>query len=141
MSHHFYQTCAYFTAARYMRTMEQLTDKIFAPTGMKPAYSYLMMALQDEHPQTIKQLSIKLGYERSTTSRLAKVLAQKQLVTLQAQGRATSIALTAASGDFLVTANHCLDDLTVTTDQLLGSDKAPMIALLTTNNQKIREEL
>ena len=141
MIHHFYQTCAYFTAARYMRSVEQLTDKIFAPTGLKPAYSYIMMALEDHHPQTIKELSTKLGYERSTISRLTKTLAQKGLVNLQAQGRATSIDLTSASATFLVTANQCLDQLTATTDRLMGPDKAPMTTLLTANNQKIREDL
>ncbi|MGQ4558120.1 MarR family winged helix-turn-helix transcriptional regulator [Levilactobacillus hammesii] len=141
MAHQFYETCAYFTAARYLRAVEQLTDKIFAPTGLKPAYSYIMMALEDQHPQTIKELSTKLGYERSTISRLVKSLAQQKLVTLQAQGRATSIDLTADSAPFLVTANRCLSHLTATTDQLLGADKAPMTHLLTTNNQKIREDL
>jgi len=141
MSHHFTETCAYFTAARYMRAMEQLTDKIFAPTGMKPAYSYIMMTLEDVHPQTIKELSTKLGYERSTISRLAKVLAQRNLVTLQAQGRATSIDLASVSQDFLIIANRCLDNLTTTTDDLMGTDKAPMTSLLTTNNQKIRDRL
>lgn len=141
MTHHFYQTCAYFTAARYMRSVERLTDKIFAPTGLKPAYSYIMMALEDHHPQTIKELATKLGYERSTISRLTKTLAQRELVTLQAQGRATSIDLTAQSADFLATANHCLDQLTATTDRLMGSDKAAMTTLLTSNNQKIREDL
>lgn len=141
MAHQFYQTCAYFTAARYLRAVEQLTDKIFAPTGMKPAYSYIMMALEDQHPQTIKELSTKLGYERSTISRLTKTLAQKELVSLKAKGRATSIDLTDNSAEFLASANECLNQLTATTDRLLGANKAPMTALLTTNNQKIREEL
>jgi len=68
-------------------------------------------------------------------------LAQRNLVTLQAQGRATSIDLASDSQDFLIIANRCLDNLTTTTDDLMGADKAPMTSLLTTNNQKIRERL
>lgn len=141
MAHHFTTTCAYFTAARYMRSVEQLADRIYAPTGMKPAYAYIMLALEDQHPQTIKALSTHLGYERSSISRMVKTLANRQLVTLTAQGRATSIDLTTASADFLRTANACLTAFGNATDDLLGDTKAPMTALLTENNQKLREGL
>ncbi len=141
MPHHFTTTCAYFTAARYMRSIEQLADKIYAPTGMKPAYAYIMMTLEDTHPLTIQQLSHRLGYERSSISRMVKTLANKQLVTLTAQGRATQIALAPASVGFLQIANACLATFSQTTDNLLGDQKAPMTQLLTNNNQKIREDL
>lgn len=139
MAHHFTTTCAYFTAARYMRSVEQLADRFYAPTGMKPAYAYIMLALEDQHPQTIKALSTRLGYERSSISRMVKTLANRQLVRLSAQGRATSIDLTTTSADFLQTANACLRAFSQATDDLLGETKAPMTELLTTNNQKLRE--
>lgn len=141
MTHHFTTTCAYFTAARYMRTVEQLADNLYAPTGMKPAYAYIMMALEDHHPQTIMSLSTALGYERSSISRMVKTLANKELVLLSAQGRATSIDLGPASAAFLQTANQCLTTFSQATDDLLGATKAPMTQLLTQNNQKIRENL
>ncbi|MFC6261738.1 MarR family winged helix-turn-helix transcriptional regulator [Levilactobacillus fujinensis] len=141
MTHHFTQTCAYFTAARYMRSIEQLADKIYAPTGMKPAYAYIMMTLEDSNPLTIQQLSRRLGYERSSISRMVKTLAAKQLVTLTPQGRATLISLSATSAAFLQSANDCLMVFGQTTTDLLGDQKAPMTKLLTSNNQKIREEL
>ncbi|WP_125584055.1 helix-turn-helix domain-containing protein [Levilactobacillus cerevisiae] len=140
MTHHFTQTCAYFTAARYMRAVEQLADQVYAPTGMKPAYAYIMMALEDTHPQTIMQLSTTLGYERSSISRMVKTLAAQQLVTLTAQGRATSIDLAPASAAFLKTANDCLIKFGQRTDDLLGTTKAPMTDLLTENNLKLRED-
>ncbi|WP_225428254.1 MarR family winged helix-turn-helix transcriptional regulator [Levilactobacillus enshiensis] len=124
-----------------MRSIEQLADKIYAPTGMKPAYAYIMMTLEDTHPLTIQQLSHRLGYERSSISRMVKTLANKQLVTLTAQGRATQIALAPASVGFLQIANACLATFSQTTDNLLGDQKAPMTQLLTNNNQKIREDL
>ncbi|WP_137625921.1 MarR family transcriptional regulator [Lactiplantibacillus pingfangensis] len=137
-THHFTRTCAYFTAARYMRSIEQLADQTYAPTGMKPAYAYIMMTLQDAHPLTIMQLAQALGYERSTVSRMVKTLAQQQLVTLAAAGRATTIDLGPASSEFLTTANQCLVQFGQLTDQLLGADKPAMTTLLTTNNQKLR---
>ncbi|MFC6182036.1 MarR family transcriptional regulator [Lactiplantibacillus daowaiensis] len=139
--HHFYQTCAYFTAARYMRSIEQVADQTFAPTGLKPAYSYIMMALEDQHPMTIMQIADQLGYERSTVSRMVKSLSQKKLTTLATAGRATTVDLGPASVEFLKTANQCLTQFGQLTDQYLGTDKAPMTTLLTDNNQKLRSHL
>lgn len=139
--HHFNQTCAYFTAARYMRSIESVADKTFAPTGMKPAYAYIMMTLEDQHPLTIMELAQKLGYERSTVSRMVKTLSQKQLVTLSTAGRATKVDLTTASDDFLKIANHCLNKFGQLTDNYLGANKAKMTELLTSNNEKLRRKL
>lgn len=139
--HHFYQTCAYFTAARYMRSIERVADATFAPTGLKPAYSYIMMALEDTPTMTIMAISEQLGYERSTVSRLVKALAQRDLVQLATAGRATTVSLGPASTDFLKLANQCLTAFGEQTDAYLGADKAPMTALLTENNQKLRQQL
>jgi DNA-binding MarR family transcriptional regulator len=141
MEHHFYQTCAYFTAARYMRTVEKFTDQIFAPTGMKPAYSYIMMAIEDENPLSIMQISERLGYDRSTISRMVKVLSKQNLVELNSKSRETIVELTADGREFLKISNQCLDKLGEATDELLGEDKPKMTKLLTSNNQKIRGAL
>ncbi|WP_125572008.1 MarR family winged helix-turn-helix transcriptional regulator [Lacticaseibacillus songhuajiangensis] len=141
MAHHFTQTCAYFTAARYMRTVEQLADRVFAPTGMKPAYAYIMMALEDTHPLTVSELARSLGYERSTVSRMVRTLAETNLVQLSSAGRATAVELGPAADDFLVIANRCLDKFGALTDCVLGNDKAQMTQLLTSNNDRLRGEL
>ncbi|WP_412989939.1 MarR family transcriptional regulator [Pediococcus siamensis] len=140
-AHHFTRTCAYFTAARYMRSIELVADKIFSPTGMKPAYAYIMMTLEDTHPLTIKEIAQRLGYERSTVSRMVKTLSQKDLVILTASGRATTVDLGIASPEFLKVANECLEKFGHLTDQYLGTDKAKMTQLLTQNNEKLRSNL
>ncbi|MFD1671529.1 MarR family winged helix-turn-helix transcriptional regulator [Agrilactobacillus yilanensis] len=141
MVHHFDETCAYFTAARYLRSVEQLANKTFAPTGLNPAYAYIMMALEDEHPATIRQISERLGYERSTVSRMLKTLVAKKLIILNHDQRATKIDLTEQSADFLKIANRCLKDFATLTDTILTTTKKPMTALLTENNQKIKKVL
>ena len=140
MAHHFEQTCAYFTAARYMRTVEQVADRIFAPTGLKPAYAYIMMALEDEQPQTVVQLAQRLGYERSSLYRMAQILERQGLLQMTSTGRASSLALLPASAAFLKTANQCLAEFGQYTDTKLGADKVAMTSLLTRNNQKLRSE-
>jgi len=138
LSHHFYETCAYFTAARYMRTAEAVADKFFKPTGMKPAYAYLMMALEDQYPQTINNLAAKLGYERSSIYRMAQKLEQKGYIKMYLEGKSANVELLPASAPFLKTANQCLEKWGNFTTERLGSDKPTMTKLLTTNNEKLR---
>jgi DNA-binding MarR family transcriptional regulator len=138
LSHHFYETCAYFTAARYMRTAEAVADKFFKPTGMKPAYAYLMMAVEDQHPQTISNLAERLGYERSSIYRMAQKLERNGYLNMYLEGKSAMIDLLPASEDFLKIANQCLEEWGAFTTERLGSDKPTMTKLLTTNDEKLR---
>ena len=138
MSHHFYETCAYFTAARYMRTAEAVANKFFEPTSMRPAYSYLMMAMEDQHPQTVSQLAETLGYERSSLYRMAQKLAKMGYISMYLEGKSATIDLLPASVPFLKTANQCLEAWGSFTTDKLGTDKPAMTSLLTTNDEKLR---
>ncbi|MGX6429729.1 MarR family winged helix-turn-helix transcriptional regulator [Levilactobacillus yonginensis] len=138
MSHHFYETCAYFTAARYMRTAEAAANEFFKPTGMRPAYAYLMMALEDQHPQTISQLSENLGYERSSIYRMVQKLEKNGYLKMYLDGKSSTVDLLPASTPFLKTANQCLAAWGEFTSIKLGADKAAMTSLLTTNDKKLR---
>ncbi|KID43685.1 MarR family winged helix-turn-helix transcriptional regulator [Levilactobacillus brevis] len=138
MTHHFYETCAYFTAARYMRTVESLATQTFKPTGMKPAYAYIMLALEDHHPQTVTELATTLGYDRSSIYRMVQRLESQALLHMTTVGKSAMIDLLPASTTFLKTANQCLDTWGALTSEKLGPDKAMMTQLLTTNNEKLR---
>ncbi|WP_054750628.1 MarR family winged helix-turn-helix transcriptional regulator [Lacticaseibacillus thailandensis] len=108
-----------------MRTIERLADQVFAPTGMKPAYAYIMMTLEDRHPLTIMEIAHQLGYERSSISRMVRALAKRQLVQLTSRGRETLVELAAGSSEFLTTANECLEQFGRLTDQYLARLKRP----------------
>lgn len=137
--HHFTATCAYFTAAHYMRAVEHLADQIYAPTGMKPAYAYIMMALEDQDGVSISDLARTLGYERTSLSRMVRQLEKNNLVTLTTAGRKNLVFLTKDSGDFLKIANACLEQFAHITDRLLGVTKPAMTKLLTQNTKKLEE--
>lgn len=123
-----------------MRTAESAANKFFAPTGMRPSYSYLMMALEDQHPQTISQLAENLGYERSSIYRMAQKLGQLGYLKMYLNGKSSTIDLLPAGFPFLETANRCLEDWGEFTTARLGADKAAMTSLLTSNDQKLKGE-
>ncbi|MFX3618675.1 MAG: MarR family winged helix-turn-helix transcriptional regulator [Sporolactobacillus sp.] len=120
--HQFYRTCPYFTAAKYMREMEKTAQKFFAPTGMSPAYSYIMMTLQDKNPQTINELSCKLGYDHSSISRMTKKLADKNLILQISSGRTTLLQLTREGETFLEIANRCSKKIEQHTAMIFGEN-------------------
>lgn len=138
--HTFIQTCAYFTAAHYMRAVEKIANKIYAPTGMSPAYSYIMMALEDHDGVSISDLARYLGYERTSLSRMIKQLKNKGLVRLKTIGRKNLIFLSENSDDFLKTANACANKLSTVTNQILGDNKPKMTKLLVENTKKLEEQ-
>ncbi|MFD1419224.1 MarR family winged helix-turn-helix transcriptional regulator [Companilactobacillus keshanensis] len=138
MKHQFYTKCAYFTAARYMRSVEKIADKVYAPTKMKPAYSYIMMNIEDNDPSSIMSITHQLGYDRSSVSRMVKTLADRNLVELSSKGRSTVVSVTTNGREFLEVANECRNEFGQLTDELLGTDKTQMTALLTSNEKKLR---
>ncbi|MGX7204054.1 MarR family winged helix-turn-helix transcriptional regulator [Enterococcus pingfangensis] len=135
--HQFYERCAYFTAARYMRAVDKLTIDIFKPTGMAPAYSYIMFYLEDYGEVSITDVAAGLGYERTTVSRLVNKLEKEQLVYFNYHGRKSMVLVSDKGKQFLISANQCLDELKKTTDDLLGETKKEMTDLLTINYQKL----
>ena len=139
MAHHFQESCAYFTAAKYMRAVERHADAVFAPTGMKPAYSYIMLTLEDAHPQSVTDLADVLGYERSSMSRMVKTLAGKGLVELTPQGRTTQVDFGTKAADWLPVADECLAQWGQTTDALLGQGKKVMVDALVANTRKLED--
>jgi hypothetical protein len=140
MPHHFQQTCAYFTASRYMRAAERQADSIFAPTGLKPAYSYIMLTLFDQHPQSVTSLADELGYERSSISRMVKTLSGRNLVRLTSIGRTTQVDLGPDADSWLPTAEACLSHWGKTTDELFGNEKRVMVDALVANTRKLEQE-
>ncbi len=139
--HQFYTDCAYFTAARYMRAIDQLTIQTFSPTGMTPAYSYIMLYLEDHTTSSITDIAIGLGYDRTTVSRLVNKLKNEQLIYVKTEGRKSLIHISVKGKDFLKLANQCLDKFKDITDNTLGTTKKEMTSLLTINYKKLKGDL
>lgn len=137
--HQFYERCAYFTAARYMRTIDRIAIDIFKPTKFAPVYAYIMFYLEDYGDASITDIAIGLGYERTTISRLVSKLEAENLICINYSGRKAIISISETGKDFLLVANQCLDKLRLFTDSVLGETKKEMTDLLKINNQKLRE--
>jgi MarR family transcriptional regulator, organic hydroperoxide resistance regulator len=137
--HQFYTTCAYFTAAKYMRTVEKFTDKIFEPTRLKPAYSYIMMFIQDDDEKKITNIAQALGYDRSSVSRMCQKLVQLGYLTERQFGRSIGFEITNEGEQFLITANECLKQLAQTTDSVLGTEKKGLTSLLVSSTDRLKE--
>lgn len=137
--HRFYDRCAYFTAARYMRTIDKVAIHIFKPTNMSPVYSYIMFYLEDYGPSAITDIANGLGYERTTMSRLIDKLEREQLIYITIKGRKSMVSISESGIEFSVKANDCLKKLKELTDNIFGERKKEMTALLTENYQLLEE--
>lgn len=137
--HKFYDECAYFTAARYFRKVEKITNKIFEPTGLPPSYAYILLYLEDFPEGSVTKIADDLGYERTTMSRMLKVLLDKDLVEFKIVGRKKIVKLTSQSKDTLEIANECLYQLKLLTDEQLGQNKIHMTKMLTENYWRLKE--
>jgi len=135
--HKFYNECAYFTAARYFRKVEQITNKIFEPTGLAPAYAYILLYLEDFPKSCITKIAEDLGYERTSVSRMLNFLQERGLVIFETSGRKKLFHLSSKSLEVLEIANDCLSQLKKLTDKELGDKKVEMTSLLTENYWKL----
>lgn len=137
--HKFYDRCAYFTAARYMRAIDKIAIHIFKPTNMAPVYSYIMFYLEDYGPTAITDIANGLGYERTTMSRLIEKLEEAQLIYITIKGRKSIVSISESGMEFSVKANDCLNELKELTDHFFGERKKKMTDLLTENYQILEE--
>lgn len=83
------------------------------------------------------EIAHTLGYDRSTVSRMTKVLTNQGYILPNEKGREIEFAITQKGEKFLKTANSCLNKLDRTTSQLLGVNRSIMTNLLTANNKRI----
>lgn len=135
--HKFYNECAYFTAARYFRKVEQITNRIFEPTRLAPAYAYILLYLEDYPKSSITKIAEDLGYERTSVSRMLNFLQERRLVVFETSGRKKLFYLSSNSSEVLEIANDCLSQLKKLTDKELGNKKVEMTSLLTENYWKL----
>ncbi|WP_127134856.1 MarR family winged helix-turn-helix transcriptional regulator [Veillonella caviae] len=140
----YFEDCPYFTAAKYLRKMEQVTEAYLKETGLAPAYAYILEALDRyDDVNSIMSISHALGYERSTVSRLVKKLEKEGLVELSPDGRATHVALTAAGkrlDDELI--KPSIAKYSADMDTLLGGqERVQLTYLLVESTEKIERIL
>lgn len=144
MSSAYFKNCSYFTAAKYMRKMEQMANLYFKDTGLPPAYNYILEALDRyDEVNSIMSISHALGYDRSSISRMVKQLESKNLVKLSAEGRTTKVELT-EEGKRLdhEVIKKCIASYYEAANNLFGQDNIQiMTQSLVRNTQKLEDSL
>lgn len=86
--------CLYFTSQAFARTINRLAEEEFAPTGLAPSQTYLLMLIIDKPGITQKQLAIGMQLAPSTITRFVDSFVRKGLVTKESEGKLVHVTAT-----------------------------------------------
>ena len=81
------ECCLYFTANSLSRHINEMAEEAFAPTGLAPSYSYLMILVTDQPGLSQNELSHRMNLKPSTMTRFVEKLKQRELVYTNQEGR------------------------------------------------------
>jgi DNA-binding MarR family transcriptional regulator len=90
----YFTDCLYFTANRLARAITRMAEEEFGPTGLSPAYAFLLMAVYERDGLTQKELGEVLHLTPSTVTRFVEKLEMKRLVVTRQDGRLSRVYLT-----------------------------------------------
>lgn len=116
----FMSNCIYFTASHLLRELERLASETFAPTGMAPAYTYIMLMISRNDGVTMTELADAFDYEQSTLSRMVQKLASRGWVRKARQGHQTHLFITADAADILPVMEESLNAFRKLSDEMMG---------------------
>ncbi len=88
--------CLFFTANAMCRALTRIADEEFAPTGLAPSQTYLLMMVIDSPTITQKQLGENMQLAPSTITRFIDNLVLRGLVTKQSEGKSVQVTATKA---------------------------------------------
>ncbi|ANY76792.1 MarR family transcriptional regulator [Paenibacillus ihbetae] len=83
------QGCLYFTTNQVTRTMTKMADEAFFPSGLPPAYAFVMIAINDHQGISQKELGEVLHIAPSTIT--LEKLQTKGLLYTEQQGKQSLI--------------------------------------------------
>lgn len=90
----YHQHCLFFSANSLSRSINDMTDRAFATTGISPSYGHLILILTERPGLSQNDLSKLINVKASTMTRFIDKLEQKGLVKRKQEGRTSSIFLT-----------------------------------------------
>ena len=82
-----FERCLYFNVNALARRVNGIWDEAFAEFNLSPAHAYLLRLLLEQPGLTQTQITRELKLEKSTVTRFVTVLASKNLITREKQGR------------------------------------------------------
>ncbi|MFX4262433.1 MarR family winged helix-turn-helix transcriptional regulator [Pelotomaculum propionicicum] len=94
MIEEYLKNCLYFTASKLARIITKMAEEEFAPTGLSPAYAFLLMIVHERPGISQQELGSALHLTPSTVTRFIDKLEVKGFVTRTVEGKNSLINLT-----------------------------------------------
>ncbi len=88
--------CLFFTSQALCRAMNRMAEEEFAPTGLAPSQTYLLMIVIDNPGITQKELGEHMQLAPSTITRFIDNLVRRRLVTKEPDGKLVKVTATEA---------------------------------------------
>ncbi|MFF2481062.1 MarR family winged helix-turn-helix transcriptional regulator [Paenibacillus sp. NPDC058071] len=132
----FTRTCLYFTTNRLSRAITRMADDAFAPTGLTPAYGYVVRLVIGKPGITQKELSDTLSIAPSTLTRFIDKLEVKKLVERKGHGKTVLVYPTDKGNELGPSILEASKRLKKNYEEVLGKDVA---AMLTSNQEQMSD--
>lgn len=139
----FMSNCIYFTASHLLRELERLANESFAPTGMAPPYTYIMLMIRSNDGLTMTELADSFDYEQSTLSRMVQKLVSRGWLWKKRQGHQTHLYITTRASDILPVMEDSLIAFREMSDEMMGghAEKLHASHTMLTATQRARAHL
>ncbi|TGA99110.1 MarR family transcriptional regulator [Sporolactobacillus shoreae] len=139
----FMSNCIYFTASHLLRELERLANESFAPTGMAPAYTYMMLMISRNDGLTMTELADAFDYEQSTLSRMVQKLVSRGWLEKKRQGHQTRLFITTRAAAILPVMEESLNVFRELSDEMMGgrSEKLQTSHTMLAATQRARTHL
>lgn len=137
----YHEDCLFFSINSLARSINEMTDRAFASTGISASYGHLILILAEQPGLTQNELSKLINVKASTMTRFIDKLAQRGLVTRQQKGRTSRIFLTQSGEKMKPTIKAALKSLFDEYCQVLGVELAQKLtADIYTANTKLQQQ-
>ncbi len=121
--------CLYFTSQAFARSINRLAEEEFAPTGLAPSQTYLLMLIIDKPGITQKQLAIGMQLAPSTITRFIDTFVRKGLVERKSEGKLVCVTATAKGADLEKTIGQVWANLYKRYSDAMGKDVGDDLAI------------
>ncbi|MET1249490.1 MarR family transcriptional regulator [Sporolactobacillus sp. STCC-11] len=139
----FMNNCIYFTASHLFRELERLASETFAPTGMAPAYTYMMLMISTNNGLSMTELADAFDYEQSTLSRMVQKLVSRGWIEKKRHGHQTHLYLSTSAADILPVMESALNHFRELSDEMMGgrAEKLQASHAMLTATERARTQL
>ena len=131
--------CLFFTSQALCRTLNRMAEEEFAPTGLAPSQTYLLMLVIDSPGITQKQLGISMQLAPSTITRFIDSFVRKGLVTKVSEGKLVLVTATERGMEMEKTINQVWASLYQRYSDSMGKDVGDDLAIRLDNAVKSLE--